>query len=187
MTILLFGVSCVGKTTIGAILAQHLAYSFYDLDDQIKPFYHTTLEAFVSKGTLSERDQKRGEVISHLLSLPGPKVIAVSPMSNRRFFGKFVRMDNTLSIELIDTPENIFARMVFSDPEDKVYRDEEYKDRHRDHYLHEIQMDLNWYGRVYSFIPHKFDLGGKDPETAAVEIIERFGLNWIDRKDKVKP
>lgn len=176
MTILLFGVSCVGKTTIGAILAQRLAYSFYDLDEEVKVYYHTSLENFVSKGTLSERDQKRGEVISHLLSLPGPKVIAVSPMSNRRFFARFVRMENTLSIELTDTPENIFARMVFSDSQDKVYTDEVYKEMHRAHYLREIQMDLNWYGRVYSFIPHKFDLGGKDPETATVEIIRLFQL-----------
>ena len=177
MTILLFGVSCVGKTTIGSLLAQRLAYSFYDLDEEIKSYYHTSLEAFVNTGTLSERDQKRGEVISHLLSMPGSKVIAVSPMSNRRFFARYVRMENTLSIELTDTPENIFSRMVFSDNQDKVYTDEDYKTQHRVHYLHEIQMDLDWYGRVYSFIPHKFDLDGKDAETAAAEIIERFGLN----------
>ena len=139
--------------------------------------YHTTLEAFVNTGTIAERDQRRGEVIAHLLSLPGPKVIAVSPMSNRRFFGRFVRMENTLSIELIDSPENIFSRMVFSDNQDKVYTDEGYKTQHRDHYLHEIQMDLKWYGRVYSFIPHKFDLEGASAEDAAERIIERFGLN----------
>jgi shikimate kinase len=34
MKILLFGVSCVGKSTVGQILAQKLNYKFYDLDDE---------------------------------------------------------------------------------------------------------------------------------------------------------
>ena len=36
MTILLFGVSNVGKSTIGELLAHKLNFSFFDLDDEIK-------------------------------------------------------------------------------------------------------------------------------------------------------
>lgn len=36
MKILIFGVSNVGKTTTGEILANKLGYKFYDLDDEVK-------------------------------------------------------------------------------------------------------------------------------------------------------
>lgn len=36
MKILLFGISNVGKTTIGTMLAKQLGYSFYDLDEEVK-------------------------------------------------------------------------------------------------------------------------------------------------------
>lgn len=36
MNILLFGVSNVGKSVSGRLLADLLGYSFYDLDDEVK-------------------------------------------------------------------------------------------------------------------------------------------------------
>ena len=36
MNIMLFGISNVGKTTIGRIVADKLGYDFYDLDEEIK-------------------------------------------------------------------------------------------------------------------------------------------------------
>ena len=35
MKILLFGVSCVGKSTVGEILAKKLGYKYFDLDDEV--------------------------------------------------------------------------------------------------------------------------------------------------------
>ena len=36
MKIMLFGVSNVGKTTLGTMLAKRLGYIFYDLDEEVK-------------------------------------------------------------------------------------------------------------------------------------------------------
>lgn len=36
MNILLFGISNVGKTSAGKLLAQKLGYDFYDLDEEVK-------------------------------------------------------------------------------------------------------------------------------------------------------
>lgn len=36
MTILLFGISNVGKSITGELLAKQLGYHFYDLDEEVK-------------------------------------------------------------------------------------------------------------------------------------------------------
>ena len=64
MTILLFGVSNVGKSITGELLAQRLGYDFYDLDEEIKKHCNTTLEELISTGTLRERDQIRCDLIN---------------------------------------------------------------------------------------------------------------------------
>ncbi|NWH05833.1 shikimate kinase [Desulfobacter latus] len=43
MKVFLVGVGCVGKSTIGALLAKKLNYSFYDLDDEIESFFNTSI------------------------------------------------------------------------------------------------------------------------------------------------
>lgn len=48
MNIMLFGISCVGKTTVGKIMAEKLGYQFYDMDEETKKFYNCTLEDFVN-------------------------------------------------------------------------------------------------------------------------------------------
>lgn len=35
MNVLLFGVTCVGKTTVGRIIAGKLDWDFYDLDEEV--------------------------------------------------------------------------------------------------------------------------------------------------------
>lgn len=56
MIILLFGVSNVGKSTVGK-------------------------EEFVKRGTIQERDKKRGDIIRCLVEDKADKVIAITPMS----------------------------------------------------------------------------------------------------------
>ena len=79
MTIYLFGVSNVGKTTTGRLLAKVLDYIFYDLDEEVKQYFRVTLEEFVNTGTLRERDRKRGEVLDRIVRDKRDKVVAVTP------------------------------------------------------------------------------------------------------------
>ena len=44
MKIYIVGSSCVGKTTIGKLLADYLNFSFYDLDDEIEEYYQKPIE-----------------------------------------------------------------------------------------------------------------------------------------------
>ena len=182
MNILLFGVSNVGKTTTGQIMADILETEFYDVDEEIKKKYNTTLEEFVKTGTLEERDEKRGRVLRALLKKEANKVIAVTPMSYPEYFEKYTRRSDVIAIELRDTVENIFDRLVFSDENDVIYTHDEYKNARKNHYMREIAEDLIWYGGVYRNIMNKYDINNEEPNIVAKALIRTFDLKQLCAK-----
>ncbi len=177
MRILLFGVSNVGKTTVGKLLSGKLKMPFYDLDEVVKADQGITLEKFVNTGTLQERDEKRLAVLERLLEMKENEIIAVTPISYPGNLIDLLDEPDIIAIELRDTPENIFNRIVFSDENDVVYKDDEYTEKHKEYYLREIREDLRWYGSVNRFIVNKFDMNGLDAETVANQMIDKYGLN----------
>lgn len=177
MIILLFGVSNVGKTTTGELLAQRLGYDFYDLDEEIKKHCNTTLEDFVSTGTLRERDELRCKLINSIVARQGTSVIAITPLSHIQTIQPLFSSAGIFSIELIDSAENIFERLVFSDENDNVYKDDDYKNEHRDYYLSEIRKDIEWYGSIYTVIKHQFHMSGMLPADVTNALIMKYHLN----------
>lgn len=179
MKILLFGISNVGKTAIGTILAKELEYSFYDLDEEVKKEFQMTLEEFVHTENLRWRDQKRGRIIKKIISKEENMVFVISPISYTDNFGKRITEDDILSIELVDTPANIFDRLVFSDIDDTIYKDDDYKNQRRDYYMSDIKADFEWYGNVYSKIgiKNRFEMNNDSPKTAVKRLIKEYGLS----------
>ena len=179
MKILLFGISNVGKTAIGTILAKELEYSFYDLDEEVKKEFQMTLEEFVHTENLRWRDQKRGRIIKKIISKEENMVFVISPISYTDNFGKRITEDDILSIELVDTLANIFDRLVFSDIDDTIYKDDDYKNQRRDYYMSDIKADLEWYGNVYSKIgiKNRFEMNNDSPKTAVKRLIKEYGLS----------
>ncbi len=98
---------------------------FFDLDDEIKKKYDITLEEFISTDTLQERDEKRCHLLRTLVKKFGNKVIAVTPLSYVDAIIPIISSPDVIFIELIDTPENIFERLVFSDENDVNYKDDD--------------------------------------------------------------
>ena len=148
MKILIFGVSNVGKTTTGEILANKLGYKFYDLDDEVKKNLGISLEEFTNTGDLYWRDKQRGNVIKEILKKEEDLVLAISPISYPESFKKQIITDDIILIELYDQAEHIFSRLVFSDENDKLYIDNTYKNKYRNYFMKEIKADLDWYGAV---------------------------------------
>lgn len=91
MVIMLFGVSNVGKTVTGKRLAEKLGYSFFDLDEEIKKKFQTTLEKFMKDNPFSyERGKIKGSILSGLISkYKTDMVIAVSPIYYARNFNSY--------------------------------------------------------------------------------------------------
>ncbi len=176
MDILLLGISNVGKSSIGELLAEKIHYGYYDLDDIVKNDRNMTLEEFVNTGTLFERDQIRCDLLNAIHYISGNKVVAVTPISYIDGIKSLLYSQDVLSIYLYDSAENIFDRLVFSDENDRIYKDNEYKMLHRDHYIRDIAADLDWYGLVYDMIENRFDIAGDSIDEACRRIIKEYHL-----------
>ena len=178
MKILLFGVSYVGKTMTGKLLAERLGFKFYDLDEELKSYLGMTLEEFVHTSDLRRRDQKCGSIIKKIIRLEEDIVFAITPISYTGNFKTRIIADDILLIELYDTAENIFSRLVFSDENDNVYMDDDYKEEHKDYYLKEIQADLDWYARIYAEIgiQNRVFMYNDPPEKVVDRIIMEYSL-----------
>ena len=120
MNILLFGISNVGKTTTGRLLADRLGYKFYDMDEEVKSCLHITLEEFVNTVWPYERDKIRGGILENLVPRPENKVIAVAPMyyylreikKDITYYKKaFSEITNKLNID-DDSPEKMVERLM---------------------------------------------------------------------------
>lgn len=81
MKICLFGVSNVGKTTVGKLLAERLDIKFVDLDEEVKNRLKISLEEFVNTENLRWRDQKRGSIIKKIIKMEEDVVFAISSIS----------------------------------------------------------------------------------------------------------
>lgn len=65
---------------------------------------------------------------------------------------------------------------MFSDENDNVYRDDVYKNAHKEYYLREIREDIVWYGSVYSVISNKYHINNEPPDVVVEGLINKFHL-----------
>lgn len=158
MVILLFGITNVGKTVTGEKLAKKLKFPFIDMDEEIKKRFKTTLEIFMKDHPSSyERGQIKGNLLKDLLKENKDNiVIAVTVIYYSDFFDPFLDMENVIAIELQDSKEHIYDRLVFSDENDIVYKDDLYKEEHKDYYMNDIHEDILYAENLYRKIKNKY-------------------------------
>ena len=136
MKLLIWGISNVGKTTIGKNLAKKINYKFYDIDDEIIKMYGS-IDLFQKEFPNDENRFDIKELIMLNIIENGEKnfIMAVSPIFSKIIVEELL-MTNTESIEIIDTPEAIYDRLII-EGEDAL----EYKEKHKEHYMREIKWD----------------------------------------------
>ncbi|MFQ6791874.1 MAG: shikimate kinase [Thomasclavelia sp.] len=168
MNILLFGVENVGKKSIGKKLAQLLNYDFYDLSQEIKKESNQTLENYCNSFVDDYKyHSAKIKLLNSLIKKSVNSIIAVSPINYQELLTPYINNENILPIVLKDTPEHIFDRIVFYDENDEPFKDEEYKNKHKQHYLDEILQDIYDYSHIYENIPSAFFIDNHPIEECA--------------------
>lgn len=136
MRLLIWGVSNIGKTTIGKELSKKLNCKFYDVDDEIIDIYGS-IENFqeIFPNDYDRFDEKE-ELMMNIIDTENKDfIMAVSPIFSSSVVEELLDTD-TISIEIIDTPEAIYDRLIL-EGDDAL----EYKERHKEHYMQEIKWD----------------------------------------------
>lgn len=136
MKLLIWGVSNIGKTTIGKELSKKLNCKFYDVDDEIINIYGSIdnfQEIFPND---YDRFDEKEELMMNIIDTENKDfIMAVSPIFSSSAVEELLDTD-TISIEIIDTPEAIYNRLIL-EGDDAL----EYKERHKEHYMQEIKWN----------------------------------------------
>jgi len=160
--ILITGVSCVGKSSIGRRLAEILDCVFYDLDVELEHHFHMPISRLkaLSLTGYSFR-QKASRVLGRILheNCDRNLIVALPPSGLRDWYWKVIKKHGAIVIVLSDTPENILRRIVFYD-DDSNRIEKELDERERALYLREIRKDIAYFRRFYGKANFHVDLSG---------------------------
>ena len=173
MRIFLAGVSCVGKTSIGAQLAGLLECRFFDLDVEIERFFGTSIERLRNRH-LTSRDFRltASQVLTFVLSRDDSynSVIALPPSGLLGDYWKVIKgTRDAIIVVLRDTPENIFNRITFYDIDSRPVQ-KNLTDRERGLYVREIKRDIAYFSRSFSRAHVSVDITGCDPDVASRKV-----------------
>lgn len=172
--IFLVGVSCVGKTTIGAELAAILGVGFVDLDREIERFFGKPI-ARLQAETLTPYSY-RVKACQALRDILAPNhshdcVVALPPSGLMDGYWSVVKKANGTIVWLTDAPERILERLTFYDDESRPV-EKTLDKQERPLYLKEIKKDISYFRRSYQRAHITVDIKGLGPREAAIKVKE---------------
>ena len=179
MIIYLVGISCIGKSTIGELLADKLGYSFFDLDEEIRNYFKKPIERIQDECvTMNEYREKAGGVLDMLLSKNIDSVISGTPSGLKFSYLRVYKRHKDkelVSICLNDSFENVLNRLTFYDKDSNpitVKMDESLKKR----YLKEIKADYNYFRDSYKRADFRINIENVRLENIPELIIKTIGI-----------
>ncbi len=184
MIIYLVGVSCVGKTTIGKILAEQMEFKFYDIDREVEIYYQKTIERLQDKSfTMNEFREKASAVLDNLLSNTDNSVIAGTPSGLKysywKVFKKHKSNKEIFSIHIQDSHENVLKRLTFYDKDSKPIV-EELNEAKKKRYLKEIKADYNYFKNSYKRADLQIDI-----ENISLDNIPNVIINELQEMNRM--
>lgn len=172
MKIFISGVGCIGKTTIGAKLAEQLGFYFFDLDQEIEIFFGTSIEKLQNKFlTNHSYRNEASKALVHILSRTDiiNSVIALPPSGLMGGYWRIVKKTKGIIIVLIDRPENILNRITFYDIDSQLL-EKKLTEKEKRFYLKEIKKDITYFGKTYVRADLQVDICGCDISGAVTKV-----------------
>jgi shikimate kinase len=179
MRIFLAGVSCVGKTAIGARLAGLLQFGFFDLDIETERFFGMSIERLRNRHLSSHGFHlARSQALKHVLSREDSYncVIALPPSGLLGALWKVVsKAQDATTVVLRDTPENIVRRITFYDVESRPMQ-RDLTDHEKRHYIREIKRDIAYFNRSFCRADLDVDISGRSLDDASRRVWRALNL-----------
>ncbi len=183
MRIFIVGVSCVGKTVVGAKLAALLGCPFFDLDDEIESFFSMPIERLQEKFlTMYSFRQEAAKALKYLLEREdnGNSVIALPPSGLMGNYWRVVKKANGVIVALTDDAANILERITFYDKDSHLIEKHLTK-KEKLFYLKDIKKDITYFGRTYKRADLSVRISGLGPEQAAKKVKELLDKHWEEK------
>jgi len=170
----LVGVSCVGTTTIGRILADRRGWPFFDLDEEIERHFGLSIERLQARFLTSYDYRKDCATVLERIAATNPDcVIALPPSGLRDAFLRVVRRMPGVTVAVHDTPENILERITFYDIDSRPI--DTHLTEEQALYLKEIKADISYFKRSYERADLHVTITGLGPQASAAAIDARLG------------
>ena len=162
MILYLVGISCVGKTTIGKLLADKVGFKFYDLDIEIQNYYNKPIERIQDECfTMKGYREKASIVLDILFSKDTDSVISGTPsglkFSYLKVYNKHKAAKDLYSIYIKDSCENVLGRLIFYDKDSNPVTEKLDESKKR-RYLKEIKADYNFFKDSYDRADFAIDI-----------------------------
>ena len=169
MKVLIWGIPCVGKTKVSELLAKKLNYKLFNMNDIIKEKYKT-IDNFHDKFSNDYDKYKEKEKIAlDVINNNDNFVMTITLICDSKIVNNIIKTD-TISVELIDSLESIYDRILFYDENDELIPDsKEYRDSHEEYYKHVVKNDMTTSYSEYKKIP-KFDINNRKLEDIIDEL-----------------
>ncbi len=174
MQIFITGVGCVGKSTIGAIVAELLGIRFFDLDVEVEVFFKTSIERLQQRCfNMHEYRKEAAKALADLLNRQESKesVIALPSSGLMGAYLNALKNNNGIKVAITDKPENIVERLRFYDIDSRPIK-KELTLEEKKLYLRELKGDMTYFGKSYKRANLQVDVSDLDPLQAAHKIIE---------------
>ena len=183
MKILITGVSCIGKSTIGNLLSQSLKYNFFDFDLEVEKFYNISIER-IKKECFNEYGyrEKAAIVLKNIFISHKENIVIAMPPSGLKdnYLRVLKKQNNLIYIVLQDKPENILERITFYDIDSKqIFK--KLSEKEKKLYLKEIRKEITYYKKSYLRANYIIDISGCNPSQSVNKIINCIGENLIDK------
>lgn len=182
MILYLVGISCVGKTTIGKMLAEKIDYSFFDLDEEIQNYYKKPIERIQEEClTMNGYREKASIVLDELFAKNIDSVISGTPSGLKfSYLQVYKRHKNKqlLSVCLNDSFENVLDRLTFYDKDSNPVT-ERLNESKKKRYLREIKADYNYFKDSYKRADLQVNIDNVKLEKIPDMILTKIGLNLL--------
>jgi len=162
MILYLVGISCVGKTTIGKLLADKIGFKFYDLDIEIQNYYNKPIERIQDEClTMNGYREKASIVLDILFSKDTDSVISGTPsglkFSYLQVYKKHKATKDLYSIYIKDSCESVLDRLTFYDKDSNPVTEKIDESKQR-RYLKAIKADYNYFKDSYNRADFAIDI-----------------------------
>ncbi len=180
MKIILVGVSCVGKSTTGKMLAEKMGYDFFDFDLEIEKYFKSHISILKNNYITDHSFRKLTCVVLTRIfeTNEGNFVLAMPPSGLMDYYWRIIKKDESIiTIALKDKATNIFNRLRFYDDYSEPIEITIPKAKEKA-YLKEISLDIEYYGRTYKRAKIKYDIRGKNAMQVTDDLYQLLFERW---------